>query len=175
MLEVIKELRMLLRDYQLGNAAEMLRGASVVYLVGNGGSSSTMSHLASDLNNLGLYAICLTDNIPRLTALVNDYGWDEVYNRMQEQRNLEGSVLVVASVNGSKGVSDGDQAWSANLYSLAKMTLEKGGKVLSLIGNKGGELKKMSTLAICLESKDPYIVEGVHSVIAHMICKELKR
>lgn len=159
---------------KVGEAAKAILSASRVYCVGNGGSALTMSHMAADLCRLGIDAESLTDNVSRLTALTNDEGWGKVYREMLRGRNLKGAVLVVASVNGSSGRSESGETWSANLYDAAVYFREAGGRVVSLVGNGGGELKNVSDVSVYIKSRNPYVVEGVHSVICHIICDKIR-
>ena len=161
-------------SHQLMEAAELIKNAETVYCVGNGGSSSLMSHLTSDLQNLGIEAVCLTDNTARLTALTNDEGWNHVYRHMIKNRVKPSDLLIVASVHGSAGLSWAGQGWSANLYDLVQLFRDRNAKVLSFVGNNGGMIKPLSTLCLAIKSPDPYIVEGIHSVLAHAVCKEIR-
>ncbi len=144
-----------------------------IYLAGNGGSASTMSHFASDLANLGFDAFCLNDNLVRLTALANDKGWDRVY--LEQLRSLfrNGDVLVLASVHGGVGKDQGDE-WSQNLIQAAKYVQFLEGTVLSLVGGNGGNLKELSSVCVVVPSWDAYHVEAIHSVLTHMLCGMLK-
>src|SRR5712664_3354478 len=81
-----------------------------VFLAGNGGSASTATHFAADLNKyaseLGkkrFRAIALTDNMPLMTALVNDEGWEKVYTWQLDNLMKEGDLLVAISVHGGSG------------------------------------------------------------------------
>lgn len=144
-----------------------------IYLAGNGGSASTMSHFASDLANLGFDTFCLNDNVARVTALANDKGWDRVY--LEQLRSLfeNGDVLILASVHGCVGQDEGDE-WSQNLLQAAKYVEFLEGTVLSLIGGNGGNLKELSSVCVVVPSWDAYEVEGIHSVLTHVICGLLK-
>ena len=143
-----------------------------VYLAGNGGSASTVSHFAADLENLGFDTKCLVDNPARITALINDVGWGDIYT---EQMNhfKKGDVLILASVHGAVG-ADRAGPWSRNLYAAAMLAIDKGGVVLSFVGNDGGALKEISLFCLSISSADPYIVEGIHSVLTHLICAKIE-
>ena len=133
-----------------------------------------MSHLTSDLLNLGVHSECLTDNDARLTATINDHGWGTVYRTLLEGLVTEDDLLVVASVNGSKGRSGSGEAWSSNLLDAVEFFKENGARVLSIVGNDGGNLEEVSDVCICISSKDPFVVEGVHSMIMHGICNAIR-
>ena len=150
-----------------------------IWLAGNGGSSSIASHFASDLQSLGFDAICLTDNIPRLTALTNDYCWELVYEK-QLTHFTEFDVLILISVHGggksplSPELGSESLPWSQNLLLAAIEAKKRGGKILSLVGDDGGRLKSLSDIFILVPSPDPCYVEGLHSLLTHIICKRLK-
>lgn len=166
-----------LNSKQFELAADLIleiKGKGLVFCVGAGGSSATMSHFTSDLLNLGFHSECLTDNVARLTATINDHGWSTVYRTQLKGLITKDDLLVVASVNGSKGISGSGENWSSNLLDVVNFFKENGAKVLSIVGNNGGNLEEVSDQCICISSKDPFVVEGVHSMITHGICNAVK-
>lgn len=147
-----------------------------VWIVGNGGSSLLASHLTSDLANLGFDAYCLTDNIARLTAITNDFGWKNVYSRQLKELFKPGDCLVIFTVHGSSGKSDAGEEWSANLYDAAKFVRENdelSNTIIVFSGCDGGDLYHLSSLCLSIASKEAYVVEGVNSALAHLVCHAL--
>jgi D-sedoheptulose 7-phosphate isomerase len=163
-----------IKDIANGIYIRAHRFNATVWLVGNGGSSATMSHLASDLTNLGIQAICITDNIPALTAKSNDDGWDDVYTSIVRGRVKVGDILIMASVNGSSGKSPTGEMWSSNLFNVAKYFKLLHCYRYAFIGNNGGNLKDLCDYYLTINTNDPYIVEGIHSVWAHALVAEIK-
>ncbi len=143
-----------------------------IFTVGNGGSSAIASHFASDLLNLEFDARCLTDNIPRLTAVTNDYSWGEVYSKLLTDlhANLRDS-LVIFSVNCSAGKSPAGAEWSKNLGVVARVAKKYDMAIYLIGGNDGGGLKEMALglRSITFPGTDPYVIEGVMSVVAHLV------
>lgn len=139
-----------------------------IYLVGNGGSAYVASHFASDLLNLGFDVVCLNTNIARLTALTNDIGWHYVYVE-QLQHFQKGDVLILISVHGGRKTA------SFNLIKAANLANEKGGITLSLTGSDGGMLKPLSKICLIIPSEKCCYVEGLHSLLCHVICERLKK
>jgi len=177
--EIIRKVTAELEELDLGwviNIFNLLlvtkRKGGRIWLAGNGGSASLCGHFASDLMNLGFDVCCMTDNVARLSALTNDYGWEYVYTIQMENHFKEGDVLFLCTVHGSVGREG--SGWSANLASAAKYAKEKGGRVLLLSGNDGGRLKAIADRSLTIHSAEPYIVEGIHSVLTHLICSLLK-
>jgi D-sedoheptulose 7-phosphate isomerase len=150
-----------------------------VFLAGNGGSASTATHFACDLAKFTsvegkkrFQAIALTDNIPLVSALTNDLGWENVYVEQLKNLMREGDVLVVISVHGGSG-ADRAGVWSQNLLKAAKFVKDNGGKVVGLAGFDGGILKQLADACIVVPSNSTPHVEGFHAVLTHLICARL--
>ncbi len=152
-----------------------------VFIAGNGGSASTATHFACDLAKFTAIdgkprfkVYCLNDNIPLVSALTNDLGWDNVY--YEQLRNLmnSGDVLVVISVHGGSG-ADKAGVWSQNLLKAAKFARDHGGKVIGLAGFDGGALKQIADACIVAPVNSTPQVEGFHVVLTHMLCAGLRQ
>ncbi len=159
---------------------EAWKGDKAVYICGNGGSASTATHFASDLNKYvssdaphRFRAFALVDNIPLMSALTNDDGWSDVYSYQLEAFMREGDVLVGISVHGGSG-SDKAGPWSQNLLKAVKVAKEKKGKVVGLVGFDGGMLRKLADASIVVPADSTPQVEGFHLVLTHLISARLK-
>lgn len=151
-----------------------------VFLAGNGGSASTATHFASDLAKFTsvegkrrFRAVALTDNVPLVSALTNDLGWESVY--VEQLKNLmnEGDVFVLISVHGGSG-ADRAGPWSQNLLKAAKFVKDNSGKVVGLAGFDGGVLKQIADACIVVPINSTPHVEGFHVVLTHLICARLR-
>jgi len=152
-----------------------------VFTIGNGGSASTATHLACDLNKWvsdtaqgrKFRAFSLVDNVPLVSALTNDNGWGDVY--LEQLRNFfrRGDVVVAISVHGGSG-SDRAGPWSQNLLRAVRYAKENGGKVVGLAGFDGGVLKTASDACIVVPADSTPHVEGMHLVITHLMCEQLR-
>lgn len=154
---------------------------ATVYVAGNGGSASTATHFAADLNKYTsskadhrFKALCLNDNIPLISALTNDDGWDNVFSYQLESFMREGDVLVGISVHGGSG-SDNAGEWSQNLLKAAHVVKEKNGVLLALVGFDGGVLRKVADASVVVPADSTPQVEGFHLVLTHLICARLKQ
>jgi len=152
-----------------------------IFIIGNGGSASTATHFACDLNKYTsvenkkrFRAISLEDNIPLMTALVNDEGWDKVYSYQLENLMDDGDYLVVISVHGGSG-EDNAGLWSQNLLRASKMIQVKGGKVIGLVGFDGGALKQIADACIVVPIESTPQVEGFHLELTHLICSTIRQ
>ena len=145
-----------------------------IYVAGNGGSASTAQHFASDLMKLGFDVLCLCDNVARITAIVNDDGWDKLYTEQMRHFHA-GDALVLFSVHGCEATKT--TGGSTNLYEAAKLCRERKGELFVFSGNNGGHLAaffKKNGCFLTLGSSDCDVVEGVHVVQSHAVCAALK-
>lgn len=157
------------------------RRDATVFVAGNGGSASTASHFAADLNKYAssradhrFKALCLNDGIPLVSALTNDEGWDNVYGYQLATFMREGDVLVAISVHGGEG-SDHAGEWSQNLLKAARVVKERNGVLLALVGFDGGLLAKNADAAIVVPAESTPQVEGFHLVLTHLVSARLKQ
>jgi D-sedoheptulose 7-phosphate isomerase len=148
------------------------RGATV-FFIGNGGSAATASHFANDLAigtneyERPFRAISLSDNVAILTAVGNDFGYDEVFVRQLRIHARTGDVLVGISVSGN----------SPNLVKAFEFTLSVGIKTVAITGTDGGKMKAMADEGIHVptEAKDYGPAEDAHLILNHLAGAYLMR
>jgi len=159
---------------------EAWKNDNQIFVIGNGGSASTSTHFACDLNkwvsddaDRKFRAFALVDNIPLMSALTNDNGWGEVY--VEQLRNFfrRGDVLVAISVHGGSG-SDKAGPWSQNLLRAVKFVKDNGGKVIGLSGFDGGVLKSAADACVVVPAESTPHVEGMHLVLTHLMSEQLR-
>jgi len=178
---VLKVLYSAKLDQAINLLFEAWREGRWVYIMGNGGSASTATHLASDLakticatpEDKGLKAMALVDNIPLVSALTNDWGWENVYVNQLKNFYVEGGVGVGISVHGGSG-KDLSGQWSQNLLRGLQYIKDKGGKNIGLSGFDGGPMKDLVDVGIVVPAQSTPIVEGMHVVLHHLIVFGLK-
>ncbi len=151
-----------------------------IFVIGNGGSASTATHFAADLNKYTsvegqrrFKAISLEDNTALLTALINDEGWENVYSYQLENLMDDGDCLVAISVHGGTG-KDKAAAWSQNLLKAVKMIQARKGKAIGIVGFDGGVLREVCDASIVVPMESTPQVEGFHLVLTHLICDILR-
>ena len=146
---------------------------STVYFIGNGGSASTASHFANDLA-IGtnswknpLKVISLVDNNAIMTAIANDYGFEEVFLRQVKIYCKKDDVLVAISASGNSG----------NLLSSIKFANSFGINTVALTSFDGGQLKNLAKHCIHVptELKEYGPAEDAHLIINHLVMSYLKR
>jgi D-sedoheptulose 7-phosphate isomerase len=147
-----------------------------VFLIGNGGSACTASHLAEDLGKncllpadlrddrkRRLRVLSLTDNVGWLTALGNDVGYDQVFVQQLMHYGDPGDLLVAISGSGNSPNILAAVEW-ANRHKLS---------TFGLTGFDGGKLKKMQHHGIHVGLDDMGMVEAIHLCIAHWVVDDL--
>jgi D-sedoheptulose 7-phosphate isomerase len=181
--EVSKITSRLDRD-QIDSAVRIIHEAwktdNQVFVIGNGGSASTATHFACDLNKWvsdgaerRFRAFSLVDNVPLVSALTNDNGWSDIYSEQLRNFFRPGDVLVAISVHGGSG-SDRAGPWSQNLLKAVKYAKDNGGKVVGLSGFDGGALKTASDACVVVPADSTPHVEGMHLVLTHLMSEQLK-
>lgn len=147
------------------------RSGGKIILIGNGGSAADAQHIAAEfvgrfkLERKSLPAIALTSNTSILTALANDYGYDNVFSRQLESIANDKDVLIVITTSGN----------SPNILKAAEDVKLRNIKVIGMTGRTGGKLKNMVDILINVPSDNtPRIQEG-HIAIGHIICHLTER
>jgi D-sedoheptulose 7-phosphate isomerase len=141
---------------------------TTVFVIGNGGSASTASHMVNDLGfgvrghiEPSVKIVSLTDNAAVLTALANDVGYEQIFLRQLQLYYSPGDKLLVISASGS----------SPNLVAAAQWVRKQGGKVIGLLGFDGGKLKDICDISMLIATpKGEYgPVEDMHMILDHLI------
>jgi D-sedoheptulose 7-phosphate isomerase len=156
------------------------RNGNSVFIFGNGGSASTATHFASDLakgtiveGKRRFRAISLTDNVPLITALTNDNGFNAVF--VEQLRGLlrKSDVVIAISVHGGSG-QDKAGIWSQNLLAAVQYARDNSAKSIGLAGFDGGALKKLADVCIVVPAQSTPYVESWHAALEHLICNCLR-
>jgi len=178
---VIKVLYSKKMDQAIEVLFEAWKKGQWVYIMGNGGSASSATHLAADLakticqtpNDRGLRAMALVDNIPLVSALTNDWGWENIYVNQLATYYTEGGVGIGISVHGGSGKDIAGQ-WSQNLLKGLQYIKDRGGKTIGFSGFDGGPMKDLVDVGIVVPAESTPMVEGMHVVLNHIIVFGLK-
>ena len=153
---------------KLLNFLDNLKNGTTIYVVGNGGSASTASHIENDINtglklreiqNFKVKSLC--DNNAVITAIGNDIGFQNIFYAQVKDKISKNDVLIAISCSGN----------SKNITKVVKYFNNKKAKVISFTGFDGGYLKKNSFINIhAPTSKGEYgVVEDIHLIINHII------
>jgi D-sedoheptulose 7-phosphate isomerase len=148
------------------------RGAAI-FFIGNGGSAATASHFANDIAiGTGDYskpfrAISLTDNVPILTAIGNDFGYQDIFARQLRVIGREGDVLVGISASGN----------SANIINAFQCATAAGIKTVAITAFDGGQMRLIADLSVHVPTapKEYGPAEDAHMMLDHLVGAFLMR
>jgi D-sedoheptulose 7-phosphate isomerase len=137
-----------------------------VFVVGNGGSASTASHMACDLskntlagNRPRFRVMSLTDNVALMSALANDVGYEHVFKEQLVNLIRTGDVLIVLSGSGS----------SPNVLEAMRYARERSATVIAFLGFDGGEAAELADHAIVAPTDNYGLIEDVHMILNHAL------
>jgi D-sedoheptulose 7-phosphate isomerase len=156
------------------------KNSNQVFFCGNGGSAGTATHFMCDLFKVTIVeekkrfkALCLNDNIPLMTALINDDGWDNLFIEQLKNLYQKGDIIVCLSVHGGAGRNKAG-AWSQNLLKAMDYVKKNGGKAIGIAGFDGGAMKELADVCIVVPFDATPHVEAFHVVLQHLIAFRLK-
>lgn len=150
-------------------AAEIVRTFSAgrkVLVVGNGGSAADAQHFAAEL--VGRYlqereplpALALTTDTSALTAISNDYGFEEVFSRQVRAFGIPGDLVMGISTSGN----------SKNVHNALVAARQMGCRTIGLLGNDGGTIRDVVDLALVVPVKETPHIQEAHITMIHILC-----
>ena len=145
--------------------------SSKVVLCGNGGSAADAQHIACELvgrftlERKAFPAIALTTNTSTLTAVANDYGYDNVFSRQIEALVNEKDVVIGISTSGN----------SSSVVQAIKIAKMMGAKTIALTGGNGGKLAEVADLVLIVPSDSTPRIQEAHITIGHIVCELVER
>lgn len=149
----------------------VLRNGKKVLFCGNGGSAADAQHLAAELSGKfyldrePLFAEALHVNSSYLTAVANDYSYDEVFARLVKAKGREGDVLIGISTSGN----------SLNVIKAIETANNLKMITIGLTGENGGKMKGLCQYLIKVPSNDTPRIQESHILIGHIICEIVEK
>jgi D-sedoheptulose 7-phosphate isomerase len=148
-----------------------LRSGKKILLIGNGGSAADAQHIAAEI--VGRYkqdrpayaAIALTTDTSALTAIANDYGFEQVFARQVEGLGQRGDVLLALSTSGR----------SPNILAALRTARERGLVTIGFTGTKGEALGTLCDHLFVSPSDDTPVVQQIYLAVGHGICDEIEQ
>ncbi|QOP43154.1 D-sedoheptulose 7-phosphate isomerase [Sulfurimonas sediminis] len=140
-------------------------------LAGNGGSAADAQHIAAEL--VGRYgfdrpsipSLALTTDTSNLTAIGNDYGYDQVFSRQLEGMGQEGDIFIGISTSGN----------SANIIKAFESAKKKKIMTVALTGRDGGKMAEMADIALIVPSDATPRIQESHILIGHILCDIIEK
>ena len=158
-------------DKSIDLITKCFKNKNKVILFGNGGSAADAQHIAAEfigrfcVERQSLPAIALTSNSSTITALGNDYSFEEIFSRQCESLVKKGDIVFGISTSGK----------SKNIEKAFKIAKERNAVTIGLLGNKGGTIKKYSDIPIIVESSSTPRIQEMHRLIYHIICENVEK
>lgn len=146
---------------------EAFRNDKKVLFCGNGGSAADAQHLAAEFSGRfyfdrdPLFSEALHVNTSYITAVANDYSYEQIYSRLIKAKGREGDVLVGLSTSGN----------SKNVVRAFEQGKENGMIVVAMTGAGGGLMKESADYLIDIPSKDTPRIQECHMMLGHIICE----
>ena len=137
-----------------------------ILLFGNGGSASDAQHIAAEMTGRfrkerrGLPAIALTTDTSALTAIGNDYGFENIFARQVEALAVADDLCIGISTSGN----------SSNVLTAIKRAQSMGCKTIGLSGKGGGDLKQLCDINLIAPDNDTARIQEMHILIGHILC-----
>ena len=148
-----------------------LRAGNKLLIIGNGGSAADAQHIAAEI--IGRYkqdrpayaAIALTTDTSALTAIANDYGFEQVFARQVAGLGNRGDVLLALSTSGR----------SANITAALRTAREGGLVTVGFTGAKGEMLAALCDHLLIVPSDDTPVIQQIYLTVGHGICDEIEQ
>lgn len=151
---------------------KVIKNGGKILICGNGGSASDALHMAGEI--VGRFqkernawpALALNADIASMTAIANDYGYDEIFSRATEAYMTKKDIIVGISTSGN----------SENIYRAILKAKDIGGKTIALLGKDGGKIAVEADYSIIIPSDITARIQESHIMIIHILCEliELK-
>jgi D-sedoheptulose 7-phosphate isomerase len=138
-----------------------------VYFCGNGGSAADAQHLAAEfsgrfyIDRPPLYAEALHVNTSYVTAVANDYSYDDIYARMIQAAGRKGDILFAISTSGN----------SKNIIKAIEVAQQQGVICVGMTGEKGGKMKDICDYLINVPANATPRIQESHILVGHIICE----
>ena len=145
---------------------ERYRGGNKLLIGGNGGSAADAQHIAAEFvsrfnfDRPGLPALALTTDTSILTAVGNDYGYDQLFRRQLEANGVAGDVFLGISTSGN----------SPNILQALEAASEKGVTTFGMTGESGGAMRELCDYCLCVPSTETPRIQEAHILIGHTLC-----
>ena len=151
--------------------ADCLRGGNKILTAGNGGSAADAQHFTGEvlgrfLKERGpLPAITMTVDPTVMTAVANDYGYDQAIARQVTGLGKAGDAVLLISTSGN----------SKNLICAAEEARSRGLKVVGLLGKDGGAMRELCDVALVVPSVHTPRIQEIHTFSVHLLCEMIER
>jgi len=150
---------------------KLYKGSNKTILAGNGGSAADAQHIAAEMvgrygfDRPSLPSLALTTDTSALTAIGNDYGYDQIFSRQLEGMGQTGDIFIGISTSGN----------SVNIIKAFHVAKKKGITTIALVGRDGGEMGKLADIALIVPSNSTPRIQESHILIGHILCDIIEK
>jgi D-sedoheptulose 7-phosphate isomerase len=159
---------------EIGDVIDLLERAyeegRAVFVMGNGGSAATSSHMVADLNKgvstgkqRQFRVVSLNDNIPSMMAIANDFGYDRIFIDQIRGLMIPGDLVIGISGSGN----------SSNVIKAIEYANANGGVTIGFTGYTGGKLREIVRYKLHVPAEDMQLAEDSHLILNHLIMQVL--
>jgi len=167
-IQVISDSKKLINDIQSVSdlIIKCFSNGNKIVIFGNGGSAADSQHFAAEfigrflLERKSLPAISLTTDSSILTALGNDYSFNDIFSRQCESLVKKNDIVIAISTSGN----------SLNVVNGIISSKKNGANIIGILGNDGGKIKDLVDLSIIVPSNSTPRIQESHRLILHIIC-----
>jgi D-sedoheptulose 7-phosphate isomerase len=151
--------------------ADAMKAGRKLMVCGNGGSAADSQHLVAEfvsrltVDRPALRSIALTTDTSILTAIGNDYSYDNVFERQVEALGIEGDVLLAISTSGN----------SKNCAKALKLAKSMGIHTIAYTGNNGGGMSEIADINVIIPSDTTMNIQESHLALEHIFCMVVER
>ena len=153
------------------SAARCISAGGKLVICGNGGSASDALHFAGEI--VGRFkmernawpAVVLNADVATMTAIANDYGYEDVFARQAQAFITDKDIFVGISTSGN----------SENVYRALQVAKEKGAKTVALLGKDGGRIAPETDIPIVVPCMETARVQESHIMIIHIVCELVEK
>lgn len=150
---------------------DALRAGNKLLLIGNGGSAADAQHIAAEIvgrykqERPGWAAIALTTDTSALTAIGNDYGFEQIFARQVQGLGKRGDVLFALTTSGR----------SPNILAALRLARDMGIVTIGFTGTKGESMRSSCDHLLVAPSEDTPVIQQIHMMVMHAICDAVEQ
>ena len=151
--------------------AKAMQGGKKLMVCGNGGSAADAQHLVAEfvsrltVDRPALRPVALTTDTSILTAIGNDYSYDNVFERQVEALGIPGDVLLAISTSGN----------SKNCVKALRLAKQMGIHTVAYTGNNGGQMSAIADINVIIPSSTTMNIQESHLALEHIFCMVVER
>ena len=145
---------------------DSIKAGGTVYICGNGGSAADAQHIAGELvgrflkERRALPAVALSTDTSIITAIANDYSFDDIFARQVEALLKPADCLWAISTSGN----------SSNIVAAAEVAKKRNAKIIAFTGKAGSRLEQLSSICFCAQAEESFAAQEMHQLAYHIIC-----